>query len=55
VLCPNGTLEAIARANPDTLEQMAGLPEIRRWQLREIGEELLGALTAPPGAEAGRG
>ena len=47
VLCPNGTLEAIARANPRTLEEMAALPEIRRWQLGEIGEELLGALSAP--------
>ncbi len=47
VLCPNGTLEAIARANPRSLEEMAALPEIRRWQLGEIGEELLGALTAP--------
>lgn len=44
VLCPNGTLEAIARANPRTLEELAALPETRRWQLREIGRELLGAL-----------
>ncbi|HET6638269.1 MAG TPA: HRDC domain-containing protein [Gemmatimonadota bacterium] len=43
VLCPNGTLEAIARANPRTLEEMAALPEIRRWQFREIGAALLGA------------
>ncbi len=37
VLCPNGTLEAIARSNPTTLEGLAPLPELRRWQLREIG------------------
>jgi ribonuclease D len=47
VLCPNGTLEAIAKANPGTLEGLALLPELRRWQLREVGGELLKALPAP--------
>ncbi|MGH7534037.1 MAG: HRDC domain-containing protein, partial [Gemmatimonadales bacterium] len=41
VLCPNGTLEAIARANPRTMDQLAAVPELRRWQLREFGGELL--------------
>jgi ribonuclease D len=44
VLCPNGTLEAIARANPTTMEQLAVAPELRRWQLAEFGGELLGAV-----------
>jgi ribonuclease D len=44
VLCPNGTLEAIARANPANAEQLAAIPELRRWQLREIGGELFAAL-----------
>jgi ribonuclease D len=47
VLCPNGTLEAIARANPASMEALAALPELRRWQLREIGGELLGAVAEP--------
>lgn len=47
VLCPNGTLEAIARLNPATTEQMAEIPELRRWQLREIGGSLLAALQQP--------
>jgi len=47
VLCPNGTLEAIAKANPGTLEELALLPELRRWQLREVGGDLLKALPAP--------
>jgi ribonuclease D len=47
VLCPNGTLEAIAKANPCTIEELALLPELRRWQLREVGGELLKALPAP--------
>ena len=41
VLCPNGTLEAIARAQPASVEAMAGLPGLREWQRRELGEALL--------------
>jgi ribonuclease D len=47
VLCPNGTLEAIARANPRTLEELAAVPELRHWQRREIGRELLAAVAEP--------
>ncbi len=47
VLCPNGTLEAIARINPATSEQLAQVPGMRRWQLREIGTGLLTALQRP--------
>ncbi len=47
VLCPNGTLEAIARLNPTTVEQMAEIPELRRWQVRELGARLLAALQRP--------
>jgi ribonuclease D len=53
VLCPNGTLEAIAKANPDSLEELGLLPELRRWQLREIGGELLAALRVKAGAGQG--
>jgi ribonuclease D len=47
ILCPNGTLEAIARVNPATLEEMSEIREMRRWQLREIGSDLLAALKQP--------
>jgi ribonuclease D len=47
VLCPNGTLEAIARANPQTLEDLARVGGIRKWQVNAIGKELLAASTAP--------
>jgi ribonuclease D len=53
VLCPNGTLEAIARTNPASLEALAMLPELRRWQLREIGEQLLAAAKEPAAGGAG--
>jgi ribonuclease D len=44
VLCPNGSLEAIARVNPTSLEQMSEIRELRRWQVREIGGGLLAVL-----------
>ena len=47
VLCANGVLESIARVNPATLEQIGDVPELRRWQLREFGGELLTALQMP--------
>jgi ribonuclease D len=55
VLCPNGTLEAIARTNPTSLEGLGALPELRRWQLREIGPELLAAVREPVATGGGEG
>lgn len=46
VLCPNGTLEAIAHAVPATLEELAGVEDVRRWQVEAVGKELLAALAA---------
>lgn len=47
VLCPNGTLEAIAHAAPKTVAALAKLPEVRRWQARVLGEELVAAAGEP--------
>jgi ribonuclease D len=47
ILCPNGVLEAIARINPETLQQLEGIAEVRRWQVRELGNGLLAALKQP--------
>ncbi len=47
VVCPNGTLEAIARADPKTIAGLGAVAELRRWQLREFGAELLKALEGP--------
>jgi ribonuclease D len=44
VLCPNGTLEAIARAVPSSLDDLTQVPGIRRWQLQVLGRELLAAV-----------
>jgi ribonuclease D len=50
VLCPNGTLEAIARAQPQGREELATVPGLRRWQAAEIGDALLAALPEPAAA-----
>lgn len=41
VLCPNWLLEAIARAAPKDLNELAQVEGIRRWQIKEFGSELL--------------
>ena len=46
VLCPNGTLEAIARAEPASLDALATIPELRRWQVKVLGPSLLEAVAA---------
>jgi ribonuclease D len=46
VLCPNATLEAIARVRPRTLDELRGIPGIRRWQAESFGGELLETVTA---------
>jgi ribonuclease D len=43
IISPNWLLEAIARAAPTTLEQLAAVEGIRRWQVGELGVELLAA------------
>src|SRR3954452_7259534 len=53
ILCPNGTLEAIARVNPATVEQMSQIREVRGWQLREFGTELLAGLQEPSTQQQG--
>jgi ribonuclease D len=53
ILCPNGTLEAIARVNPASLEQMSQIREVRRWQLREFGADLLAGLQEPSTQKGG--
>lgn len=49
VLCPNGTLEAVARAEPGTLADLEKIGELRRWQREVLGTELLKALAEPAG------
>jgi len=54
VLCSRERLEAVARRQPRTLDELAAMPELRRWQAAELGPDFLRALwpaeagTAPP-------
>lgn len=41
VLCPNGTLEAVARAAPRTAAQLEQVSELRKWQREALGERPL--------------
>jgi hypothetical protein len=43
VVAPNWLLESIARTTPTTIEALAGVDGIRRWQVKEFGTELLAA------------
>jgi ribonuclease D len=44
VLCPKGTLEALARARPGTADAMHEVPELRQWQVEVLGGDFLKAL-----------
>jgi ribonuclease D len=46
VLCAKGALEAVARALPKSLEDMAAVPELRKWQVDVLGAQFLVALTS---------
>ena len=48
VLCSRERLEAVARKNPDSLEELATMPELRRWQVAELGEGFVKALHGSP-------
>lgn len=43
-LMPRAQLEEIGRARPRTVEEMAELPGIRRWQVEALGDRLLKAM-----------
>ena len=48
VLCPRERLEAIARRNPRSLDELTEVPDVRRWQAEVLGEELVAALGNAP-------
>jgi ribonuclease D len=45
VLCPNATLEAIARGVPRSLEELRTIPGVRQWQVEAVGSDLLAAMS----------
>ena len=49
MLCPNGTLQAVARARPTTEKQLAKIKELREWQAEVLGkQEIINAMRGGP-------
>jgi len=46
VLCARDRMEAVARANPETVDELAAIPELRRWQASVLGADFVKALDA---------
>ena len=44
VLCSRDRLEAVARRNPSTVDEVAEVPELRRWQVAVLGADFVKAL-----------
>jgi ribonuclease D len=44
VLCSRDRLEAVARRNPSTVDELAEIPELRRWQVAELAEDFVRSL-----------
>ncbi|MFT7520057.1 MAG: ribonuclease D, partial [Kiritimatiellia bacterium] len=51
----NATLKRIAQQRPTTIEELSLVPDVRRWQVRDFGEIMLGVLDSvspyPPTGE----
>jgi ribonuclease D len=43
-LCSRDRLETVARRRPTSLEELAEIPELRNWQIAELGEDFLKAV-----------
>jgi ribonuclease D len=53
LVCPNGTLQAVARLSPTRPEELAAIPELRAWQREVLGDrQILIAVSAPEGEGA---
>ena len=46
VLCSRDRLEAVARRNPQSMDELREIPELRQWQIDELGPEFLSQLSA---------
>lgn len=49
VLCPNGALEAVARADLTDPDQLAAITELRKWQRTAVGSDRIRAAWAGTG------
>ena len=53
VLCPRERLEAVARRRPKTVEELSEVPDFRRWQIEQLGEDFVRALRGVPSSSGG--
>ena len=53
VLCPNSALEAIAWRAPHKKDDLANLPELKGWFVREFGTEVVRVCQSPTESESG--
>ena len=52
VLCSRERLEAIARLQPTSITQLAEIKELRRWQIAELGPEIVAVFTGTAPADS---
>ena len=52
MLCPNGTLQAVARATPTTEKQLSKVQELREWQAEVLGKKEIVAALRTESSEA---
>jgi ribonuclease D len=50
VLCSRDRMEAVARRNPATVDELMEVTELRRWQARELGDAFVAALVPHRGS-----
>jgi len=43
-LCGRERLETVARKKPRSLDELAEIPDLRRWQIEVLGERMIAAL-----------
>jgi ribonuclease D len=46
LVCPNGTLQEVARAVPQSASELDGVGELRRWQREVVGDAAILAAVA---------
>jgi ribonuclease D len=50
VLCPNGALQAVARAAPTTGSELDGIEDLKRWQIAALAPAAILAVLPEPAA-----
>ena len=59
VLCARERLETVARKRPASVDELREIPDLRQWQIEQLGDEFIRALSEAPsssglGKRAGR-